>query len=229
MDAVGQFMPFILRGLKVTILLSLLSVLVAIILGLLGAWAKLSRSRRARNVAELYTVLVRGVPDLVLMLILYYGGQRILNLLGEATGLWQYLEINEFFAGFLSIGFIFGAYMTETFRGAALSIPKGQIEAGVAFGMGGLLLFRRIIWPQLVSYALPSFTNNWLTLMKATALVSVIGLEDLVYNGYAAGKATRMPFTFMLVVLVIYLLLTAISDVGLRWTDRRYAVGRRLR
>jgi His/Glu/Gln/Arg/opine family amino acid ABC transporter permease subunit len=228
-DAVGQFMPFIIRGLKVTILLSLLSVLVAIILGLLGAWAKLSRSRRAQNAAELYTVIVRGVPDLVLMLILYYGGQRVLNLLGEATGLWQYLEINEFFAGFLSIGFIFGAYMTETFRGAALSIPKGQTEAGVAFGMGGLLLFRRIIWPQLVSYALPSFTNNWLTLMKATALVSVIGLEDLVYNGFAAGKATRMPFTFMLVVLVIYLLLTALSDVGLRWTDRRYAVGRRLR
>jgi His/Glu/Gln/Arg/opine family amino acid ABC transporter permease subunit len=221
-------MPFILKGLKVTILLSLLSVLVAIVLGLLGAWAKLSRSRRAQKIAEVYTVVVRGVPDLVLMLILYYGGQHVLNLLGEGTGLWQYLELNEFFAGLLSLGFIFGAYMTETFRGAALSIPRGQIEAGIAFGMPRFLLFRRIVWPQLVSYALPSFTNNWLTLMKATALVSVIGLEDLVYNGYAAGKATRMPFTFMLVVLAIYLLLTAVSDLALRWTDRRYAVGRRL-
>src|SRR5687767_8338053 len=120
-------MPFILRGLKVTILLSLLSVLLAIVLGLLGAWAKLSRSRRAQKVAEVYTIVVRGVPDLVLMLILYYGGQHALNLLGEGTGLWQYLELNEFFAGLLSLGFIFGAYMTETFRGAALSIPKGQI------------------------------------------------------------------------------------------------------
>jgi His/Glu/Gln/Arg/opine family amino acid ABC transporter permease subunit len=227
-DSVSQFMPFILKGLKVTILLSLLSVLVAIVLGLLGAWAKLSRSRRAQKIAEVYTVVVRGVPDLVLMLILYYGGQHVLNLLGEGTGLWQYLELNEFFAGLLSLGFIFGAYMTETFRGAALSIPRGQIEAGIAFGMPRFLLFRRIVWPQLVSYALPSFTNNWLTLMKATALVSVIGLEDLVYNGYAAGKATRMPFTFMLVVLAIYLLLTAVSDLALRWTDRRYAVGRRL-
>jgi His/Glu/Gln/Arg/opine family amino acid ABC transporter permease subunit len=226
-DAVGQFMPFILRGLKVTILLSLSSVLVAIVLGLLGAWAKLSRSRGAQKIGEAYTVVVRGVPDLVLMLILYYGGQHILNKLGEGTGLWQYLELNEFFAGLLSLGFIFGAYMTETFRGAALSIPRGQIDAGIAFGMPKFLLFRRIVWPQLVLYALPSFTNNWLTLMKATALVSVIGLEDLVYNGYAAGKTTRMPFTFMLVVLLIYLLLTAVSDVALRWTDRRYAVGRR--
>jgi histidine transport system permease protein/arginine/ornithine transport system permease protein len=171
MEAVGQFLPFILRGLKVTVSLSLLSVLVAVLLGLLGAWAKLSRSPRARKAADLYTVFVRGVPDLVLMLILYFGGQRLLNIVGEATGLWEYLELNEFFAGFLSIGFIFGAYMTETFRGAALSIPRGQIEAGIAFGMGRALLFRRILWPQLVRYALPSFTNNWLTLMKATALV----------------------------------------------------------
>jgi ABC-type arginine transport system permease subunit len=86
-----------------------------------------------------------------------------------------------------------------------------------------VLLFRLILWPQLVRYALPSFTNNWLSLMKTTALVSVIGLEDLVYNGYAAGKATRMPFTFLFIVLLLYLALTAISDVGLRWLNRRYA------
>jgi histidine transport system permease protein/arginine/ornithine transport system permease protein len=174
-------------------------------------------------------MFVRGVPDLVLMLILYFGGQRLINLIGDMTGFWRYLELNAFFAGFLSIGFIFGAYMTETFRGAALAIPRGQIEAGIAFGMGRGLLFRRVIWPQLVRYALPSFTNNWLTLMKATALVSVIGLEDLVYNGYAAGKATRMPFTFMFVVLVIYLVMTAASDLALRWLEWRYGARPRLR
>jgi His/Glu/Gln/Arg/opine family amino acid ABC transporter permease subunit len=222
MEAVGRFLPFILRGLEVTVSLSLLSVLVAVILGLLGAWAKLSRSPKARRLADLYTVIVRGVPDLVLMLILYFGGQRLLNLLGEATGLWRYVELNEFSAGFLSIGFIFGAYMAETFRGAAQSIAKGHIEAGIALGMSRMLLFRLVLWPQLVHYALPSFTNNWLSLMKATALVSVIGLEDLVYNGYAAGKAARMPFTFLLIVLLLYLVLTAVSDVGLRWLNRRY-------
>lgn len=222
MESVLAFLPFILRGLEITISLSLLSILGAVLLGLLGAWAKLSRSRHARSAAEAYTVLVRGVPDLVLMLMLYYGGQRLLNLLGAVTSFWSYLELDEFSAGVLAIAFIFGAYMTETFRGAALAIPRGQIEAGIAFGMNRGLLFRRVIWPQLVAFALPSFTNNWLSLMKATALVSVIGLEDLVYNGYAAGKSTHMPFTFMLVVLALYLLLTAASDIGLRWLDRRY-------
>lgn len=223
MDAVVTFSPFVASGVRITVALSLLSLAVAVILGLLGAWAKLSGSRAARRIAGLYTTLIRGVPDLVLMLLLYFGGQMALNKLGAVTGLWRHVELDAFTAGVLAIGFIFGSYMTEAFRGAALAIPRGQIEAGVAGGMSRSVLFRRIIWPQLVRYALPSFTNIWLTLMKTTALVSVIGLEDLVYNGYAAGKATRMPFTFMFVVLLTYLAMTAISDLGLRWLDRRYS------
>jgi His/Glu/Gln/Arg/opine family amino acid ABC transporter permease subunit len=223
MDAVVSYSPFVASGIRITVALSLLSLLVAVFLGLLGAWAKLSGSRAARRIAELYTTLIRGVPDLVLMLLLYFGGQMALNKLGAVTGLWKHIELDAFTAGVLAIGFIFGSYMTETFRGAALAIPRGQIEAGLAIGMRRPILFRRIIWPQLVRHALPSFTNIWLTLMKATALVSVIGLEDLVYNGYAAGKATRMPFTFMFIVLMTYLAMTAISDLGLRWLDRRYS------
>lgn len=223
MDAVVTFSPFVASGVRITVALSLLSLSVAVVLGLLGAWAKLSGSRPARRIAELYTTLIRGVPDLVLMLLLYFGGQMALNQIGAVTGLWRHVELDAFTAGVLAIGFIFGSYMTETFRGAALAIPRGQIEAGLASGMSRPILFRRIIWPQLVRYALPSFTNIWLTLMKTTALVSVIGLEDLVYNGYAAGKATRMPFTFMFIVLLTYLAMTAISDLGLRWFDRRYS------
>lgn len=223
MDAVITYSPFVAAGIRITVALSLLSLAVAVLLGLLGAWAKLSRSRAARRIAELYTTFIRGVPDLVLMLLLYFGGQMALNRLGAITGLWKHVELDAFTAGVLAIGFIFGSYMTETFRAAALAIPRGQIEAGLACGMSRLVLFRRIIWPQLVRYALPSFTNIWLTLMKTTALVSVIGLEDLVYNGYAAGKATHMPFTFMFVVLMTYLTMTAVSDLALRWLDRRYS------
>lgn len=223
MDAVLTFSPFVFAGLRMTVALSVLSLLVAVFLGLLGAWAKLSASSMARRIAGLYTTLVRGVPDLVLMLVLYFGGQIALNRIGVLTGLWQQWEINAFTAGVLAIGFIFGSYMSETFRGAALAIPRGQIEAGIASGMNRSVLFRHIIWPQLVRFALPSFTNTWLTLMKTTALASVIGLEDLVYNGYAAGKAMQMPFTFMFVVLMTYLFLTAISDLGLRWLDRHYS------
>ena len=128
-------------------------------------------------------------------------------------------------AGVGTIGFIFGAYMTETFRGAILAVPQGQVEAGTASGMSRFLVFRRIIWPQMVRFALPSFTNNWLVQIKSTALVSIIGLQDLVYNAFTAGRSTRQLFTFMLAVLVIYLVLTAISDIGLRWLDRKYSKG----
>lgn len=225
METVAAYMPSILQGTSITILIALLSVILAVLLGLLGAWAKLSKSRLAQNIGALYTTLIRGVPDLVLMLLLFFGGQTLLNQLGAATGWWGYVEINQLTAGVLTIGFIFGAYMTETFRGAFLSIPRGQVEAGVACGMSRPLIFLRIIWPQLVRYALPSFGNNWLVLLKTTALVSVLGLQELVYNAFSAGRSTRQLFTFMFVALVMYLILTAISDVGLRWLDRKYSVG----
>ena len=225
MDTVIAYMPSIIDGTFVTIAVALGSLVISVLLGLLGAWAKLSKSTVAQKTGLAYTTLVRGIPDLVLMLLLFYGGQQLLNQLGKSTGLWGYLEIDKFTAGVLTIGFIFGAYMTETFRGAYLSIPRGQVEAGVACGMSPPKIFGRIIWPQLVRYALPSFGNNWLVLLKTTALVSVLGLQELVYNSFTAGRSTRQLFTFMFVALIVYLVLTAISDVGLRWLDRRYSAG----
>ena len=225
MDTVIAYMPSILDGTLMTIALALASVLIAVVLGLIGAWAKLSKSQVAQSAGNLYTTLIRGVPDLVLMLLLFFGGQQVLNEIGGSTGWWGYIEIDQFTAGVLTIGFIYGAYMTETFRGAFLSIPRGQIEAGIACGMNPGTIFGRIIWPQLVRYALPSFGNNWLVLLKTTALVSVLGLQELVYNAFTAGRSTRQLFTFMFVALVMYLVLTAVSDVGLRWLDRKYSAG----
>ncbi len=225
MESVWSYRNLLFEGTVITVQLAIASLLLAVLLGLIGAMAKLSSNRLSQNFAGIYTTLVRGVPDLVLMMLLFYGGQQILNDLGEVTGWWDYLEINQFTAGVFSIGFVFGAYMTETFRGAILAIPRGQIEAGIAYGMTPMKIFRRITWPQMVRYALPSFTNNWLVLVKATALVSVIGLHDLVWNASTAGRSVREPFTFMFAVLMIYLVLTAVSDVGLRWLDRKYSVG----
>ncbi len=225
MDVVLEYRDPILRGTGITIAVALCSVILAVGFGLLGAWGKLSSSLVAQRICGSYTTLVRGVPDLVLMLLLFYGGQQVLNDLGAATGWWTYLEINQFVAGVCTIGFIFGAYMTETFRGAYLAIPRGQIEAGIACGMSRGKLFSRILWPQLARYALPSFGNNWLVLLKTTALVSVLGLNELVRESFVAGRSTRQLFTFFFVALIIYLILTAISDVGLRWLERRYSVG----
>lgn len=225
MDLIYEYRWLLLEGTWVTIKLAITSVTVAVLLGLLGAWGKLSKSRVAQATAEAYSTLIRGVPDLVLMLLLFFGGQRLVNDLGAFTELWDYVEINQFTAGSLTIGFIFGAYMTETFRGAILSIPKGQIEAGTACGMSPRKIFTRIIWPQMVRFALPGFTNTWLVLVKSTALVSVIGLQDVVFMAFTAGRSNRALFTFMAAVMIIYLILTALSDLGLRAMEKKYSAG----
>ena len=225
MESIWEYRYLLLSGTVVTVQLAVGSLILSVALGLAGASAKLAHNPISNRFASAYTTLVRGVPDLVLMMLLFYGGQQIVNELGTVTGWWDYLEIDQFIAGIGSIGFVFGAYMTETFRGAILAIPRGQIEAGISCGMTNLTIFRRITWPQMVRHALPSFTNNWLVLIKATALVSVIGLHDLVWNASTAGRSVREPFTFMFAVLLIYLALTAISDIGLRWLGRRYSAG----
>ena len=225
MDLIIEYKSQLIDGTVLTIQLALVSLVISLALGLLGAWAKLSSNRFAQRVADVYTTVVRGVPDLVLILLVFYGGQVALNALGDSTGLWGYIDVNQFIAGAGTIGVIFGAYYTETFRGALMAIPHGQIEAGMSCGMRRSVLFRRILWPQMVRYALPGFTNNWLVQLKTTALVSVIGLQDLVYNAFTAGRTTDQLFTFMAAAFVIYLILTAVSDIALRLLNHRYSRG----
>lgn len=215
----------ILEGALLTVGVSLAALLVAIVLGLIGAAAKLSGRPVAVAVATVYTTLVRGIPELVLMLLIFYGGTIGLNHLLESLGSKKTVDINPFAAGVLTIGFIYGAYMTETFRGAILSIPKGQMEAAWAFGMGRVQTFLRITLPQMVRYALPGFTNNWLVLIKATALVSLIGLHEMTYLAKQASSATREPFTFYLFAAGLFLAYTSVSLWALRWLERRFSMG----
>jgi len=219
-----EYLPLILKGMVLTVEVALLSVLIAIVLGMIGALAKLSRSRIARGLAGTYTTLIRGIPELVTMLLIFFGGQILVNNIGAKLGM-EYIDVSPFFAGVITIGFIYGAYMTETFRGGIMAVSRGEIEAGYAFGMTPLQVFLRITFPAMVRHALPSFGNNWLVLIKATALVSVIGLQDMVYNAGLAGGSTRQPFTFFLVVAFLFLVITGFSDVGTRWLDKRYSVG----
>lgn len=224
MKDVLAYMPFILSGFALTVTLALSSIALALVLGMIGALAKLSKSTIAKSIAGIYTTIIRGVPDLVLMLLIFFSVQILVNNVGDRFG-WDYIDIDPFTSGTIAIGFIFGAYMTETFRGAILAVPQGEIEAGHAYGMTGAQVFFRITLPQMVRHALPSFGNNWLVLVKATALVSVIGLHDMVFNAGQAGGATRQPFTFYFVVALLFLVITGVSDVGLKWMNRRYSVG----
>ncbi|MBK0400706.1 ABC transporter permease subunit [Limibaculum sp. M0105] len=204
--------------------MAVLSLVLATFLGALGAIAKLSGGMLPTGVAGIYTTIVRGVPDLVLILLIYFGGQRLVNDIGRGLDL-DYIEVSKFWSGVVSIGFIYGAYLTETFRGAYLSVPKGQPEAAYALGLNRGQTLRLVTLPQLLRHALPGYGNVWMVLVKSTAVVSVIGLEDLVGLADKAGKSTREPFLFFTAVILVYLAITAASNWGLRQVDRRVSKG----
>ncbi|WP_460950746.1 ABC transporter permease [Pseudomonas marginalis] len=218
------YAPLLLRGVWVTLQLALLSLLLGLVFGLLGAGAKLSKVRTSRICAQLYTTLIRGVPDLLLMLLIFYGLQTGLSRLTKAAG-WVYIEIDPFSAGVLTLGFIYGAYFTETFRGALLAVPRGQYQAAKALGMTFSQGFVHVIFPQMMRFALPGLGNNWMVLLKATALVSIIGLADLVKVAQVAGKSSQQLLAFLLLAALIYLVLSSVSNAALRWLGRRYGAG----
>lgn len=224
LGALQGYGPLLLHGTWVTLKLSALALLVSMLLGLLGAAAKLSPLRLLNVPATLYTTLIRGVPDLVLMLLIFYSLQGWLSSLTEFMG-WPFMEIDPFVAGIITLGFIYGAYFTETFRGAILSVPRGQQEAAAAFGLNRWQRFRHVVFPQMMRFALPSLGNNWLVLLKATALVSIIGLSDLVKVAQEAGKSTFNMLDFLLLAGALYLLITSVSNYLLRVLERRYNQG----
>ncbi|MBH3440743.1 MULTISPECIES: ABC transporter permease [Pseudomonas] len=215
----------IVDGAWLTIQLALISMVLACGLGLAGAAFRLSPVRWLAWLGDLYSTVIRGIPDLVLILLIFYGGQDLINRLAPMVGYDDYIDINPFAAGVFTLGFIFGAYLSETFRGAFLGIPKGQAEAGVAYGMSGIQVFFRILVPQMIRLAIPGFTNNWLVLTKATALISLVGLQDMMFKAKQAADATREPFTFYVAVAALYLIITSVSLLLLRVVERRYSAG----
>lgn len=214
----------VLDGTWMSIKLSLLSLLVSMLIGLAGASLKLSKNTGLRYVSTAYTTLIRSVPDLVLMLLLFYSIQMLMNEITDWYGISQ-IDIDPFTAGVVTIGFIYGAYFTETFRGAFQSVPQGQIEAGQSYGMPPFHIFRRILFPQMMRFALPGIGNNLQVLIKASALVSIIGLADIVKVTQDAGRSTTELFYFSILAAVIYLAITTITSIALHRLEKRYMVG----
>ncbi len=218
------YFPQVLGGIWLTTSLAICSILVTSIFGAIAAVAKLSRSRPMYLLADGYTSIVRGLPELVLMLLIYFGGQMLLNDIGELTGWWKRLELNAFVSAVLALGFVFGSYVAETFRGAYLAISVGQRDAARSLGLTSWQTFRLVIWRQFLIHALPSFRNNWLVLLKATAFASVLGLHDMVYRANVAGRATHEPFVFLTLVAAVYFAITLISErlfsLLLRWAGK---------
>ena len=220
-ETVVAYLPAVLRGTLTTLSVALVSLCVACVLGLAGAASRLSRIVALRRAATTYTTVVRGVPDLVLMLLLYFGGQRLLN--GVVAACWpgSSADLDPFVAGTLTIGFVYGAYLGETFRGAWLAIPPGQMEAARACGMTERRVFLRVSGPLMLRHALPALSNNWLVMLKSTAIISVIGLPDLMQRASLAAGATRRPFVFYMLAAAVYLAITTLSELALRALQHR--------
>lgn len=206
----------IAAGAITTLRVATTSLVLGIGVGFAGALAKLSGSSPLRWLAEGYTTIIRGVPELLVILILYFGGTVALSALFG-----RYVEVDAFAAGVFALTIVFGAYAAEVFRSAIQSIPPGQIEAAHALALSTGSTWRLVILPQMWRYALPGLGNLWLTLLKDTALISVVGLEDLMRKAGVAAGTTHDPLAFYLVAACIYLSFTSISLVGMTLLERR--------
>ena len=211
---------FLLEGVHMTVAVGISALLFACVMGMFGAWGKLSRSNLANRIAGIYTTVVRGVPELILILLVYYGVPTLIQDFSAGMGKEVIIDFNPFRAGVLTLGFIYGAFATEVFRGALLAVPRGQVEAAKAVGMSTVTRFRRIVLPQMWRFALPGLGNVWMVLLKATALVSIIQLDELVRKAQIAAGATHLPFTFYFWASIIFLCLTIVSMIGQHYAER---------
>jgi polar amino acid transport system permease protein len=202
----------LLRGLAHSIEIAIGSYGLGLGIAVFGAYGKLYGGPVIRDLLEVYTTLVRAVPELVLILLLYYAGTDLINRALQAGGLGS-VDINGLLAGILTLGFVQGAYSTEVLRGAILGIPPGQIEAGRAFGMPPMLLMRRIILPAMLPFAIPGLANLWLAATKDTALLAVVGFDELTLLTRQAAGQTKAYMTFFLAAGALYLLLSLASNL----------------
>jgi histidine transport system permease protein len=213
----------ILQGAWLTVQVATWAACVALVLGLLGALAKLSPVAPLRLVATVYTTLVRSVPDLVLMLLIYYSAQIGINQIAEAFGR-ESLQLNPYGTAIFTLGFIYGAYCAETFRGAFQAIAFGQLEAARAYGMSHWQVLRRIRLPQMMRFALPGIGNIWQVLLKSAGLISLLGLNDMVQVAKQAGNATSRQMFFYLVIAAIFFAFAILSSLVLKHLERRYSL-----
>lgn len=213
----------LLHGLGMTVEISVCAYLVGFTLGLLGAGAKLGTNVWLRRLADGYTTIIRAVPELLLILLLFYSGTSALKAMLVGIGLKpEDVQISGFGAAVAALGFIYGAYMTEILRGAIQAVPKGQMEAARAYGMRPALRFRRILFPLMLRYALPGMGNQWLNITKDSAYITVTGaVVELLSAGANAAGYTKKYLFFYTVTACVFLILTIASMLLLAALEKR--------
>lgn len=210
----------LLRGLLSTLQIALGAYVLGILIGFSGALGKINGSSVTRWLLEIYTTLIRAVPELILILLLYYAGTSAINSVLGVMG-YRPIDISGLVAGIAVLGIVQGAYATEVIRGAMLAVPKGQLEAAAAFGMTRWQILRRITLPAMLPFALPGMSNLWLIVTKDTALLAVVGFSELALTTRQAAGATRAYFMFFLAAAFLYLCVTLVSNQVFRLAEKR--------
>ncbi len=218
----------LLKATVTTLLLTLAALLIGALIGGVIAAAKLSRRRSLRGLGDLYSILFRGIPELLVIYLFYFGGATVVSAVGHWFGAEGYIDVPPFLVGAIAVGLISASYQAEVYRGAFIAVPKGELEAALAIGMSKGMRIRRVLVPQIMRYALPGLGNVMQMSLKDSALISVIGLVELMRASQVAAGSTRQYFTFYIVGGALYLLLTGLSgrifnmaEARVRRTQRR--------
>lgn len=210
-----------------TIAIALCGFLLGGVIGIFAAWAKISGGRMLRVIADAYTTVLRGIPDLLVIYLIYFGGSSAVSALGRMFGAQGFIGFPSFLAGMIAVGVCCGAQHTEVFRGAFKAVSKGEIEAARASGMGAWLRFHRIIAPLTFRYAVAGLGNVWQVVLKESALISVVGLTELLRQAQIGAGSTGLPFHFYLVAGAIYLAISTVSSAIMHWAAVRSSRGLR--
>ena len=208
-----------------TIAVSITAMLIGFIFALIFTPLKLSKNKFLNIIANCYTTIIRGVPELLVIYLFFFGGSGAVMFVASIFGYNDYIEINAFITGSLAIGIISGAYSTEVFRGAIQSIDKGQFEASKVLGLKKPIHFFKVIMPQMLRLAIPNLSNVWQITLKDTSLISVTGLVEIMRQSYIAAGSTRDPLFFYSFAAVLYLLLTFLSMKLINRLEIKYSRG----
>lgn len=212
-------------GVFITVSLALATLPFGLLLGFMVALAKQSQEPLLRITGNIYTTIFRGMPELLTLFVIFFGFQSGLQALVRLVVSDATVNVNSFLAGMIALGFVFSSYASEVFLSAFRAIPKGQYEGGYSIGLPYAKTMRLVVLPQLVRIALPGLSNLWLILLKDTALVSAVGLNDILRQTYIASRVTKESFLFFSVACLIYLVLAIISSYGIGGIERK--VGKR--
>ena len=208
-----------------TIAVSIAAMLIGFVFALIFTPLKLSKNKFFNFIANFYTTIIRGVPELLVIYLFFFGGSSAIMFVASIFGYNDYIEINAFLTGAFSIGIISGAYSTEVFRGAIQSIDKGQFEASNVLGFNKVLRFYKIILPQMLRLSIPNLSNVWQITLKDTSLISVTGLVEIMRQSYIAAGSTRDPLLFYTVAAILYLILTFLSMKIINRLEIKYNKG----